>query len=450
MAVIFRNKGWSFAWRFDGRQKWIATSCKTKGAALRLERECLNALDRKSFFNLTPEARDVLIRLHQAMQWDYPGGLFADDEAEEMPQDIVLWDEERPKRGAVQIFFADRIIRQKPESTLQRYSMCIVHLTRLLKSNKRMADIWTDEIREYYAQRIDEGASPNTIGWEISTLSGIFGVLVNKKKITGISENPCRNVRGRDKSTALNFKSKTRQAYLSDSLVRTTLMVAYNKKTERTVVPPWLKSLILTSFYTGMRLGEILYLKRHQVFLNQRMIFFGAEDIMAVKERQPKRIPIHHDLVPILERALSVTALGHNHVFLLTDGQGTRPITKDCVELAMRRLNNALNPSPRVHFHDMRHSFRANCARSGISDRIAERILGHADKSGYLDGDLPVSQRYGEISDDELVQAIDKLTFNHGDSRINGRPVVLKSVSWVLAGGRFSEKQALDTETETL
>jgi hypothetical protein len=67
-----------------------------------------------------------------------------------------------------------------------------------------------------------------------------------------------------------------------------------------------------------------------------------------------------------------------------------------------------------------------------------------------LDGDLPVSQRYGEISDDELLQAIDKLTFSHGDSRINGRPVVLKSVSWVLAEGRFSEKPALDTGAETL
>lgn len=450
MAVIFRNQGWSFAWRFDGRQKWIATSCRTKGEALRLERECLNALDRKSFVGLTPEARDVLIRLHRSIRWDYPDDLLFDPEPEEAPQDVILWDEKCPERGAVQLFFADPIIRQKPESTLQRYSMCVVHLTRLLKQDTRMADIWTNEIREYYAKRIDEGASPNTVGWEVSTLSGIFGVLINKKKTTDISENPCRNVRGRDKSMALNFKSKTRQAYLSDSLVRTTLMVAYNKKTERTVVPPWLKSLILTSFYTGMRLGEILYLKRHQVFLNQRMIFFGAEDIMAVKERQPKRIPIHHDLVPILERALSVTALGHNQVFLLTDGQGTRPITKDCVELAMRRLNNALNPSPRVHFHDMRHTFRANCARSGISDRIAERILGHADKSGYLDGDLPVSQRYGEISDDELVRAMDKLTFNHGDSRINGRPLILKTVSWVLAKGRFSEKPALDSDAESL
>jgi len=116
----------------------------------------------------------------------------------------------------------------------------------------------------------------------------------------------------------------------------------------------------------------------------------------------------------------------------------------------MRRLNNALNPSPRVNFHDLRHAFWTNCSRSYIPDRLAERILGHSDKSGYLDGDLLVNRRYGDISDDELVRAIDKLTFDHGDSRINGRPLGLKPVSWVLAKGRFSKEQALDSDAESL
>lgn len=91
-----------------------------------------------------------------------------------------------------------------------------------------------------------------------------------------------------------------------------------------------------------------------------------------------------------------------------------------------------------------------NRSRSNVPDRIAERILGHADESGYLDGDLLVNRRYGEISDDELVRAIDKLTFDHTDSRIYGRSVMLKPVGRVLAEGRFSEKQALDTRSQTL
>ena len=196
-----------------------------------------------------------------------------------------------------------------------------------------------------------------------------------------------------------------------------------------------------------MRLGEIINLRRSQVFLKQRLIFLADMD---TKEGHPKRIPIHHELLPVLERAMRITSLEHDHVFLLVDRQGVRPITKNCVELAMRRLNDALNPSSRFRFHDLRHTWRANCSRSGVSDRIAERIMGHSDSDGFLDGDLAVNRRYGEISDEELIKAIDKLTFDHGDSRINGRPVVLKPVSWVLAGGRFSENSSLDTSSESL
>jgi len=38
---------------------------------------------------------------------------------------------------------------------------------------------------------------------------------------------------------------------------------------------------------------------------------------------------------------------------------------------------------------------------------MSERIMGHSDKSGNLDGHLSVSRRYGEISEEELIQAID-------------------------------------------
>ena len=450
MAILKRNGGFDFMWRFvdhDNRQVCVKSYCRTLGEAQRLERECLTAMDRKGFSSLSEDAREVLVRLHQNRKWDFPPGLILEPERKEELRDIILWDQERPNRGAIQLFFTDPVIRQKPESTLNRYSCSVLHLTRLLKPDTRMVDIWVPKLRAYYATRVAEKAAPATIGWEISTLSAIYQVLIADKKTTGISENPCKHIRGGVKGTGLSFKSGVRQAYLSDSLVRGALIGAYNTGTKRSVATYWLKNLILTSFYSGMRLGEILNLKRQQVFLGQRLIFLADMD---TKEGRPKRVPIHRDLLPILERAMRITSLEHDHVFLLADRQGVRPITKDCAELAIKRLRRALNPSPGFHFHDLRHTFRANCARSGISDRIAERILGHSDKEGYLDGDLAVNRRYGEISDQELIEAIDRLTFNHGDSRIEGKPVVLHPVSWVLAGGRFSGNSSLDMNVESL
>jgi integrase len=423
MAVIRRKHGLYFVWPLNGKQVWIKSYCKTMAEAERLERECLTAMEIKDFSFLSPHAREVLVRIHQNRAWTIPAGLIPET-GEEKPQirEIVLW---HKSSGAVQLFFSDPIVRQKPQSTLSRYTQCIHHLIRLLGANTPVNNIWTPELKTYYATRIKEGASPNTVGWEISTLSAIYGILVDNKRTTGVVDNPCKHIRGRE----LSFVSRQRQSYLSRSHVDT-ILTAYNLKTRRSVTPDWLKPIIQTSFYSGMRMGEVLGLRRGQVHLSRRMIFLSGMD---TKERQPKRVPIHRDLLPILERAMQVTALGNDRVFIMVDQRGgaPRPITKDAVECAWSRIRRVLKPDPSFNFHDLRHTFRANCARSGISDRIAERILGHSDKEGHLDGKLPVNQRYGEISDEELLKAIDHLEVDHGESRIDGRPVILSRVSWV-------------------
>ncbi len=422
MAIVRRGDAFLWVFKKSGRQIWTKTPCKTKNEARRVERECLTAMGSTDYSSLSLEARETLLRLHTNRGWEFPPGLRLDEPEAQSP-DIVLWNDCKP-RGAVQLFFSDPLVRQKSKGTLERYTQCILHLTGLLGSNIRMKDLWTPELRDYYATRIAEGASPNTIGWEISTLSGIYGVLIDNKQTTGITENPCKHVRG--KGRGLKFTSRKRQAYWAEELVNTITSV-HRISTKRPICPDWLAPIIWTSYYTGMRLGEILGLKRHHVHLDRRMIFLTPVD-MKIKEQKPKRVPIHRNLVPILKKALKITASGNDNVFLVTDRQGTRPITKDTVELAMRRIVSFLNPDPRFSFHDLRHTFRANCSRSGIPDRIAERILGHADAEGNLDGELSVNQRYGEISNKELIHAIDKFTVDHGESMIDGKPVSLYRV----------------------
>jgi hypothetical protein len=67
---------------------------------------------------------------------------------------------------------------------------------------------------------------------------------------------------------------------------------------------------------------------------------------------------------------------------------------------------------PSVHFHDIRHVWKGNARRSGIDPEIREDIMGHwwAGKN--------VNARYGHISNDELVEAIDRFTVDNGDTEI--------------------------------
>jgi hypothetical protein len=139
MAVIARNNGWSLTWRLEGKQKWLATTCRTKTEAQRLERECRTALDARKFSFVSEDARQILIRLHNTMVWTIPDELVqAGQEPKESEQNgnaIILWKKDDPDRGAIQRFFADEVVKQKKEKSLERYSQCFYHLVKKLNAN---------------------------------------------------------------------------------------------------------------------------------------------------------------------------------------------------------------------------------------------------------------------------------------------------------------------------
>ena len=66
-------------------------------------------------------------------------------------------------------------------------------------------------------------------------------------------------------------------------------------------------------------------------------------------------------------------------------------------------------PWPR--FHVLRHTWKTD-ARAGQGWPRSEAILGH-----WLQ-EKSVTERYGRISDEELVRAIDSMTFDHGATEI--------------------------------
>jgi hypothetical protein len=56
----------------------------------------------------------------------------------------------------------------------------------------------------------------------------------------------------------------------------------------------------------------------------------------------------------------------------------------------------------------LRHTWKSNARRSGIDSEIREAILGHGDRG------LNVTERYGIISEKELVQALDRFNYDYG------------------------------------
>ncbi|MBI5571160.1 MAG: tyrosine-type recombinase/integrase [Desulfomonile tiedjei] len=366
---------------FKDKKIGVRVDVNTAREANQIEGAVLRACRTGSYEGLDPIARETCIRMFTNQKWELPPAL-ADFVAPVAKGELTL-------RQAVEIFIKYPEIHDCQERP--RYEQCIEHLVEHFGQDCLVKSIWVPEIKEYMAKRLEEGAAPSTVNRQKGTLSKMFQVLVEKRYADA---NPVRLVKN------LSQKSEERQVYLSVETVRAIA--------DR--CPPWYQPMLWMAFHTGMREGEILGLTRKQMNLSERMVYLGPED---TKEGHWKRVPIHKDLVTILQDVLDGPALLSGKVFALQDGKGLRDLDPESFKNVWPRVRKALgfkDPLPR--FHDLRHTWRTNARRSGVDPQIAESIMGH-----WLKG-RSVNDRYGYIGDKELLQAIDKITFDHGETKV--------------------------------
>ncbi|HMK36358.1 MAG TPA: site-specific integrase, partial [Desulfomonilaceae bacterium] len=239
----------------------------------------------------------------------------------------------------------------------------------------------------YQVDRKNQGAAASTVNWELSTLSKIFNTLM---EIQYVDANPARMVK------RLSTREEEREVYLGFSDVNAMVELC----------PPWVRPIVLTGYYTGMRRGEVLGLTWKQVNLSTRVVRLGPQD---TKEGRRKRVPLRLEVIEILERSRRVRSQATGRVFLI-DG---RPPNKESIKNPWRKSCQALDLlDPRPRFHDLRHTWRANARRSGVDPVIAETILGHWHRQ------RSVNERYGRISDVEMLKAVDSMVFDNGMTEI--------------------------------
>ncbi|MGO8881540.1 MAG: tyrosine-type recombinase/integrase [Desulfomonilaceae bacterium] len=383
MALIKRSRYWHIKDRFfkNGQQLSIATNETNKARAAQIEQELLYACRNNDYIRLSHEARLVLIKLFLNRKWEIPAELVPPEfktqiEPTKQPSQVLtLWE-------------AQALFRDYPDIQIakarERYRMCLVHIIDFFGKEMPLVSIGIPGIKDYRKARLDQGASPSTVNWEVGTLSRVFGVM---QELEHVSQNPCRSVK------SLSQKTGEREAYIGHSDFQAML----------TRVSGWFRPIVKAAYYTGMRRGEIVDLKRNQINLERRMIIIAPP---GTKEKNWKRIPISRDFHQLLVEIISVPILRCDYVFTI-DGRKTNP------ESFKRQWKNAvvgMNPVPR--FHDLRHTFRTNMRNSGVDPEITERIMGHSE------GVKTVKERYGRILDHELIQAIDKLRFDFGPTVI--------------------------------
>lgn len=378
MAVTKRGADWYVYFRpFKDKKIGVRLDTKSKAEAKGIETMLIRACRTGDYTGLDPVSREVYVRMFANQGWELPQGL-GGRVVTAPTAELVLW-------KACELFLTYPTI--KDCKAKQRYIYSLQHFVEKWGKEQVVKDLWVPALRLYQNERQKEGAAPTTINWELATLSKMFGVL---QEMQLVEANPCRLLK------QLSAKSSERDVYLSFQDVQG--IVEH--------VPLWTRPVILMAYYAGMRRGEILGLTWKQVDLAGRMIRLGAED---TKEGRKKRVPLREEVIAVLEDCRRVRNLQTDRVFLING----RPPSSESTKNPWRKACKAIGlTDPRPRLHDLRHSWRTNAARSGMDPEIAELVLGH-----WFRGKT-VTERYRRINDEEMIRAVDAMTFDHGNTEI--------------------------------
>ena len=361
--------------------------CEGKRQAASIEAELTYALQSKTYSGLTGPARAACVKLFVNQKWEMPEEL-QPSKIQPPVKVFTFWD-------AVQLYVNDPSFRSLSKPI--RYDEALSHLVKFFGKSRPMKELWIPDLKLYRTLRSNHGAANSTINREMSALSGVFRIALEHQVVEA---NPCRLLK------RLSEKSSLRQVYIGFD------------DTQRIIAecPDWYQDMIRIAYLTGMRQGEVHKLQWRHVNLNSRIIALHGTE---TKEGNPKRVPIHRDLLPIFDRIGRVRSLTDNRIFKASPQSLKWPWVR-----ALKKLEW---PDPRPRFHDLRHTWKTNARRSKLDSEIRESILGHSNRA------LDVSERYGVISDEELVTAIDKFTYDHGLTQIlvasKGEKYMLKNAS---------------------
>lgn len=225
-------------------------------------------------------------------------------------------------------------------------------------SDNNLKAISFRDIRAYRVHLVEQNHQNTTVNRKLSSLKTFFKFLKRSEKIVA---NPMLKIQG------LKQKKQLPQFVPENQLWDTSIFNDFddqftNKRDE----------LILELFYqTGIRLSELIHLKKNQVSKNQ---------IKVLGKRNKERIiPIANSLSILIQQYLNLMSeIPHNSEFLIIDNRGKKLESKFVyrkVNYYLSKVTNLKKRSP----HVLRHTFATHMLNNGASLESIKSILGHTD-----------------------------------------------------------------------
>ena len=152
---------------------------------------------------------------------------------------------------------------------------------------------------------------------------------------------------------------------------------------------------ILILIYTGLRINELLELKKENVFIEDRYIIAGSK----TEAGKDRLIPLHKDLIPMIKRRYK-----ESKEYLIE--QNEKKISYHKYLNIFSKLLQDLNIDTH-RIHDTRHTFATIINDSGANSTSIKNIIGHSD--------FRMTEKvYTHKNKIELIKAIDMINLKQG------------------------------------
>lgn len=125
--------------------------------------------------------------------------------------------------------------------------------------------------------------------------------------------------------------------------------------------------LVLVLLYTGVRKGELIKIKKENVYLDRHYMIGGNK----TKNGRNRKIPIHPWIEPILKRWMDLPG-----TYLYPVMKNGEPITDSPLSTRFKKAIAPYAPGPH-HPHETRHTFITRLYQQGVPFSVVEKIVGH-------------------------------------------------------------------------
>ncbi len=253
----------------------------------------------------------------------------------------------------------------------------IVELFKNLFGDKYLYEITSLDVEKFKSMRVNQivkrsvtkkKVSPATVNRALAVLKSMFNKAIAWGKV---ERNPCRAVKlFKENNQRLRFLEREEIDKLLDNCCE------------------HLKPIVIVALHTGMRKGEILGLKWHDIDIKRNIIHL-SDTKNGEKREVPMNAVVQKTIIGVLKHPES------QYIFCNKEGKAYGDIKKSWL--------TAVEKSGIVdfHFHDLRHTFASQLVMSGVDLNTVRELLGH--KS------LEMTLRYSHLSPDHKKRAVDLL-----------------------------------------